>query len=364
MPNDASELAQRLARDAEAVCRHYLSNGRREGRYWLVGDAENTPGRSLYVRLKGADFGKGAAGKWTDAATGEHGDLLDLIAANRRLDSLRDILDEARAFLSLPRSDPPPRESPAPTGSPEAARRLFAMAKPIAGTLAEAYLRTRALTGLRHCTALRFHPRCYYRGDEDDPRDRVRDAWPALIATVTDLSGAQTGAHRTWLDLSGQDKAPVSTPRRAMGHLLGHGVRFGVADNILAAGEGIETMLSLRRIMPTLPMVAALSANPLAVLLLPPTLRRLYLARDNDAAGRGAVAVLAERARSAGIEALTLEPRLGDFNEDLRAFGPDALAAAVRAQLVPEDVQRFLGPISAVEMDPVRRRVARRKEGA
>ena len=29
--HDASELANRLARDAEAVCRHYLSAGRREG---------------------------------------------------------------------------------------------------------------------------------------------------------------------------------------------------------------------------------------------------------------------------------------------------------------------------------------------
>lgn len=63
MPDTASDLASRLARDAEAVCRHYLPAGRREGRYWLVGDVENSPGRSLYVRLRGADQGKGAAGK-------------------------------------------------------------------------------------------------------------------------------------------------------------------------------------------------------------------------------------------------------------------------------------------------------------
>ena len=66
MALDAADLAHRLARDAEAVCRHYLSNGRREGRYWLVGDVRNTPGRSLFVRLKGPESGKGAAGKWTD----------------------------------------------------------------------------------------------------------------------------------------------------------------------------------------------------------------------------------------------------------------------------------------------------------
>jgi hypothetical protein len=66
MSSDAAELAHRLARDAEAVCQRYLSNGRREGRYWLVGDVANTKGRSLYVRLRGPVSGKGAAGKWTE----------------------------------------------------------------------------------------------------------------------------------------------------------------------------------------------------------------------------------------------------------------------------------------------------------
>ena len=67
MPNlDASELAHRLARNAEAVCRHYLPNGHREGRYWMVGDVRNTSGRSMFVRLIGPQSGKGAAGKWTD----------------------------------------------------------------------------------------------------------------------------------------------------------------------------------------------------------------------------------------------------------------------------------------------------------
>lgn len=67
----------RLGRQAEAVCRHYLSAGRRQGHYWQVGDVRNTPGRSMFVRLR--DTAKGPAGKWTDAATGERGDLLDVI---------------------------------------------------------------------------------------------------------------------------------------------------------------------------------------------------------------------------------------------------------------------------------------------
>jgi hypothetical protein len=66
MIGQAAELAQGLARNAEAVCRHYLSNGRRQGRYWLVGNICNAPGRSLFVRLKRPESGKGAAGKWSD----------------------------------------------------------------------------------------------------------------------------------------------------------------------------------------------------------------------------------------------------------------------------------------------------------
>ena len=66
MPRNAAELAHRLAREAEAVCRHYLSNGRRVGNYWLVGDVRNTSGRSMFVRLKGRDIGGRPAGKWTE----------------------------------------------------------------------------------------------------------------------------------------------------------------------------------------------------------------------------------------------------------------------------------------------------------
>ena len=342
MPETASELARRLAQDAEAVCRHYLPAGRREGRYWLVGDVDNSPGRSLYVRLRGPESGKGAAGKWTDAASAEHGDLLDLIAAREHLTELRDVLDEARRFLSLPR--PERRDdlaTPAPRGSPEAAQRLWAISQPIRGTVAETYFRTRGITALRDCTSLRFHPRCWYRADRDDAPD-VRTAWPALIAAVTDLSGTITGLHRTWLAPGGSDKAPIATPRRAMGDLLGHGVRFGRVTDTMAAGEGVETMLSLRQIAPTLPAVAALSAAHLAALILPPTCRRLYIAEDDDPAGRNGADRLASRAEAAGVEAIRLHPAMGDLNEDLVRLGHDALTAGLRTQFAPEDVSGFL----------------------
>ena len=340
MSSRAADLARRLARDAEGLCRHYLPNGRRHGRYWLVGDVRNTSGRSLYVRLIGPESGPGAAGKWTDAATGEHGDLLDLIALNRGLDAFRDVLDEARRFLSLPRSEPahPTREPPLPAGSPEAARRLFRAGRSVAGTQAEAYLRARGITARLDWPSLRFHPALWYRPD----RDAARESWPGLLAAVTDADGRITGVHRTWLDRQRPEKAPLADPRRALGHLLGNGVRFGRGTDVLAAGEGIETMLALKSVLPDLPMIAALSANHLAALDLAPMLARLYVARDRDAAGRMAAERLHARGRNAGIEVRDLMPARSDFNVDLRRLGPDVMLARLADQLAPADVLRFL----------------------
>ncbi len=332
MPGPAADVARQLARQAEAVCRHYLSNGFRTGRYWHVGDIANTPGQSLYVRLAGP-----SAGKWTDAATGEHGDLLDLIALNQNL-PLKDALAEARQFLAQFLALPQPQQHVVPRyrarSAPEAARRLFAMARPISGTIAEMYLRERGITGVCHLGALRFHPNCYYPADNA----ATRNGGPALIAAVTDLQGRITGIQRTWLHPSGLAKAPIPAPRRALGHLLGNGVRFGKAGEVLLAGEGIETVLSLRTVMPSIPMVAALSASHLAALVLSPGLERLYIACDADPAGRRACERLAERARAGGAVVLSLQPRGGDFNDDLRTDGREALSAALRAQMALNDL--------------------------
>eukprot|EP00873_Tetraselmis_striata_P003566 jgi/Tetstr1/423830/TSEL_014456.t1 len=288
-----------------------------------------TPGRSLYVRLSGE-----RAGKFCDTATGEHGDLLDLIALNRGL-GFRAALDEGRGFLSLPVLPIRQVAPSAPSGSSEAARRLFAASKPIRGTLAERYLQGRGIILPADVAALRFHPRCFHRGPQG------REIWPALIAAVTDLDGAITGAHRTWLDPEG-GKAPLDQPRRAMGHLAGNAVRLGVASDVLTAAEGIETALALKAVMPAMPVVAALSAAHLAALILPLALRRLYVARDNDGAGRLAVERLRARARADDIDIRALAPRTEDFNADLLTLGPDRLTAWLAEQLAPDDVQRFL----------------------
>lgn len=340
----ASDLADRLAQDAEAVCRHYLSAGRRAGNYWLVGDVGNSKGRSLYVHLTGP-----RAGRWTDAATGQFGDLLDLVRETCGLVDFRDVAEEARRFLSLPRPEPVSslrtrvhNSATVERPASERARRLFRMTQPLAGTLADAYLRERGILRASTHAALGFHPSCYYH----DLVTGRTTSYPALIAAVTDCAGAITGVHRSWLDPEGDGKAKVDDPRRALGGLLGNGVRFGFPVNalvpVMAAGEGLETMLSLSHVMPGMPMVAALTANHLAAFNFPPGCRRIYIAADADAAGRHGIEGLSRRAQEEGILPLVLSPELGDFNEDLRGLGPDRLTACLKAQLVPEDAMAFL----------------------
>lgn len=340
----AAELSERLAQSAQAVCRHYLPAGRREGRYWMVGDIAGTPGRSLYVRLFETE--RGTIGNWVDAATGEHGDLVDLIRLNQRHGRLAETIEEAERFLSLPPSasddigTAATFAKPARAGSPTAARRLFAASKPLTGSLAATYLRSRSITRVSDLPALRFHPRCYYRPNEDDVLG-TPGAFPALIAAVTDDDGIQTGTHRTWLDPSGGMKAKIASPRRAMGNILGNAVRFGLADDVLISGEGIETLLSLREVLPSLPMAAATSSAHLAAIQFPPTLRRLYVARDRDTAGDAAFGILTDRTQAAGIELVSLMPDLADFNDDLREHGALGLGERVRLQLHEQDRTRF-----------------------
>ena len=318
---NAAAIAAALGRCAEAVCRHYLPHGRRQGRYWVAGDLDGARGRSLYVRLAGP----GTPGKWTDAAEGTHGDLLDIIRHRLGAPTLRAALDEARAFLALPAT--PATGEGASYDATEAARRLWRRCCAIDGTHAEKYLRARGLARCRFA-ALRFHPELRYREGSSVRR------LPALVAAVTGDDGAVTGVQRTWLDPRSPAKAGVASPRKALGRIYGHAVRFGRPDETLLVGEGIETVLSLVTAVPEITAAAALSAGSLGAFAPPPGVARLVVARDNDTEGEQAAERLARRCARAGVAALVVVPEGDDFNDDLVALGPAGLAARVRPCLL------------------------------
>jgi len=341
MYSETDDLIRALAENAEGVCRAYLPAGRREGSYWIVGDLQNNPGRSLFVRLSGPTSGPGARGKWQDPAVGLHGDLLDIIRERTGISRFPDLLAEACAHLGRPQpvllDVPVPRKAKAPGGTPAAAARLFAASMPVPGTLADTYLRARGIALGGASSALRFHPKCWH-WDEGQAKSTPR---PALIAAVTDGAGDLQGVHRTWLAPDGQRKAAVKTQRRTMGHLLGNAVRFSPHHDILVVGEGIETMLSLSEVAPGLPVWAALSSGHLGAVLLPEGLKRLYIAIDRDLAGQRAAERLSARATEVGVSVRVLEPRLGDFNDDLQANGNEALRQHLAVQIGPEDRHRL-----------------------
>ena len=323
-PSPAAVIAAALGARAEDVCRRYLPHGRRQGRYWVAGDLDGARGRSLFVRL----HEPGTPGKWTDAAVGSHGDLLDLIRHRTDAPTLRAALDEARAFLALPAS--PAAGDPGVYDATEAARRLWRRCRAVDGTHAEAYLRARGLARCRF-PALRFHPELRYR--EGSAVRRL----PALVAAVTGDDGAVCGVHRTWLDPRHPAKADVASPRKALGRVYGLAVRFGTpADGVasLLVGEGIETVLSLATAVPEITAAAALSAGSLGAFSPPPPCRRVVIARDNDLEGERAAERLARRCARAGVAATVIVPEGGDFNDDLASLGAAVLAARL-APLFP-----------------------------
>ena len=314
---NAAAIAAALGARAEAVCRRYLPHGRKQGRYWVAGDLDGARGRSLYVRLAGP----GIPGKWTDAAQGSHGDLLDLIRHRSRAPTLRAALDEARVFLALPAA--PAAGEGDSYDSAEAARRLWRRCRAIHGTQAERYFHARGLARCRFA-ALRFHPDLRYR--EGSTVRRL----PALVAAVTGDDGAVTGVQRTWLDARSPAKAGVATPRKALGRVYGRAVRFGTvpADGLasLVVGEGIETVLSLVTAVPDITAAAALGREPRHIRASPrhsPARHRARQRHRRRARGDAPRPAL----RAGGRRRLRRRPRGWDFNDDLVTHGPAALAA-------------------------------------
>lgn len=320
---NASVIATALASRAEDVCRHYLPGGRRQGRYWIAGNIDGTPGRSLYVRLAPP----GTPGKWNDTATSDHGDLLDIVRHRSGATTLHDALKEARRFLALApdrASTQPPRDYDAVA----AARRIWDQCIPLAGTHGEAYLAARAIPPLP-LRALRYHSRLRYReGSTFTPL-------PAIVAAATDHDGTVFGIHRTWLDRQRPDKASVPSPRKALGNIHGLAVRLvpHSPHAPLVVGEGIETVLSFVTAFPHIPAAAALSACHLAAFTPPPATSHLVIAADNDPEGEDAANRLNQRIRALHIPCTVILPNLNDFNDDLRDIGRTALASRTIQQL-------------------------------
>lgn len=93
----AKAVSQQLAQRAEDIASHLLPNGKKTGAEWRAGSINGETGQSLGVHLTGEK-----SGVWSDFATGEGGDLLDLWATARHL-TLIEAINEAVRYLGISR---------------------------------------------------------------------------------------------------------------------------------------------------------------------------------------------------------------------------------------------------------------------
>jgi putative DNA primase/helicase len=101
---EREELRAELLARLESVLATMFPAGKKRRDKFLIGDVLGSPGDSLEVVLSGEK-----AGLWTDRATGEGGDIFDLIAANHGLDAACDfgrVLDFAQDLVGRAPSPP------------------------------------------------------------------------------------------------------------------------------------------------------------------------------------------------------------------------------------------------------------------
>ena len=133
---NASTVSALLAQRAEAVCRKYLPNGKKQGRYWCAGDARGASGRSLFRAAVAARVRRASGPTRRPASTATCWISSGSPPARA---SLREALAEARRFLAQPAAAP--RNSDRDTyDHTAAARNLWARCGPIDSSHAEAYL--------------------------------------------------------------------------------------------------------------------------------------------------------------------------------------------------------------------------------
>jgi hypothetical protein len=295
---DAREVAAGLAAHIEALAADLLPAGKRKGHYWVCGGTGGEAGGSLFIHLTGSK-----RGHWQDAATGEFGDALDLIAACAFGGDKKAACAEGLRRLGLAgvkggpppsrpaRQDPPPATEDPASANNAAAMRMWLEAKPsIIDTPVENYLKNRNidLRSLgRAPRALRFHPALWHSG--------VKMRLPAMVAAITDGSGRHVATHRTWLEYAGGGwmKARIPDNKMVLGAFPGGSIRLwrgasgkslkdAPAGDPVVITEGIESGLSIVAACPELRVLAAVSQGNLGGVELPPQIGVVILAIDND----------------------------------------------------------------------------------
>ena len=285
--------------------------------------------RELRYGRKGSFAVRLDSGQWFDHEAGAGGGVIALVKRERQC-STREALAwlESAGFVE----GRPENDSEAVRGGVgegrraayrqssqasrcDSARRLWESTRPIAGTIAEHYLRARRVGHVAGARSLRFHPRITH--------PNAPGHFLALVAGVQDVDGRFLGVQRCYLD--GARKAALDPVRASLGSLAGGAVRIlETAGDALLLGEGIETTAAAVRALDWPGGAwATLGTAGLRAVVLPESIRRVVIAADRDVEGAGqkAAATLTRRLKAEGRRVECWLPSICcDFNDELMAM--------------------------------------------
>ncbi len=199
----------------------------------------------------------------------------------------------------------------------EHARRLWREAKPLPGTPAERYLEGRGISLPSWPPTLRFHPACPH------PSGKRLPALIAAICRYRERMLRLRGLHRVFITPDGR-KAAIEPRKAALGAVKGAAVYLSRPTATLAVAEGVETALATMLLCRHDPRfegwsyAAAVSAGNLPAIELPPEVKVVIIAADNDEPGREAAIKAAHRFIREGKDArIAYPPNAKDFNDAL-----------------------------------------------
>jgi DNA primase len=236
---------------------------------------------------------------------GATGDVLDFV---RMLNGVG--LREAAGRLSagnLPSVHVEPLPADDKADRVDEARAIWRSAEPVAGTLAENYLRCRGLD-LRIPDSIRFTRLRYGRRGPEHP---------CLVAAVASIDNKLVGIQRTYLNADGTSKLSVAKPKLSLGRVKGGAIRLAPAARSMTVCEGLEDGLTLMQELGRTVWVAA-GASFLSSMQFPIGTEAVAVGGDADESGRKEARKAADAYAARGLRARTFFPVAAkDFNAEL-----------------------------------------------
>jgi putative DNA primase/helicase len=196
------------------------------------------------------------------------------------------------------------------------ARAIWREARDPRGTLAEEYLKTRALCLQDEVsgTLLRFHPACPWRNEDTGTVDRI----PALLAAFRSIDNdGITSIHRIRLD---QPECWPKVQRWMLGVMFRTAVKLDPVGETLYVGEGVETCLA-GRVLGYKPAWALGSTGLISSFPIIDDVKQLIIFAETGEASARAIRFCSERWRKAGRVVRMVVPDDGcnDLNDELMA---------------------------------------------